>query len=296
MLRLVKELPELQDLPVNKQIKIHHCKTGYQNDRLYIKRTEDGYLFHCFHCGGSGSITTRKSFSKEKIEKTREYLSDSRRIYKPKPTDSSCHDKGHHKEKRMGHDRDGGENDKRDRPITLPRDIQGYESFPRWAKQWLFKYGIKVEEIKKYGIVYNPSNNRVFLPAFGTRGGLAGLTSRGEIGTVPKYYTKRSNTDSWLHYGTGNSLFICEDILSAIKLARYYKAYPLLGTDINDKQFKYCLDNSDNIAIYLDNDNAIVKRKALKLYKRFSNYKPTKLITIERDPKELSDSELKGLL
>ena len=91
-------------------------------------------------------------------------------------------------------------------------------------------------------------------------------------------------------------LFIVEDVLSAIKLSRYYNSLALLGTNLCDDMMHGFLQ-FDHVIIYMDNDNPRVKKLQSVINARleFIVDKVT-LLKRQRDPKLLSDSELQSLV
>jgi hypothetical protein len=50
----VKSLLPSEPMLLDETIHVHHCKQGRNNDRFYITRKQDGYVYYCHHCGASG--------------------------------------------------------------------------------------------------------------------------------------------------------------------------------------------------------------------------------------------------
>lgn len=253
--------------PEEGQIHINHadCEAGSDTKRrLYIRRLDDGHILaHCHHCGKSGSHNENKFRSLATIKKA----ADSR--------GSTA------------------------RTVHLPSD---FESDPqRWdakGRAWVYQYGITDEEIRKYGIGYSAENGRVVLASW-EDGKLLGYQMRKVFPTdpLPKYVTHHNKKNFvWKDLTCTNSvLVLCEDVLSAIKLHRYYGSIALLGTHIHKDTYKYLLDFK-RVIIYLDNNNAEVKLKRAKIQRSLAVLVPdTTICMLERDPKTLTNKELEAL-
>ena len=77
----------------------------------------------------------------------------------------------------------------------------------------------------------------------------------------PKYWTKRKKGEI-LYKFVGNKssdvLFLVEDVLSAIKLARYYNSLALLGTNLQS-EILHGIIKFKKLIIFMDNDHPRVK-------------------------------------
>jgi hypothetical protein len=250
--------------PNEGQIHINHaeCEAGTDTKkRLYIRRLDDGcVLAHCHHCGKSGSYNENKFRSLAAIKKR------------------------------------GSVGESGSRSVSLPIDFES--DVKKWdakARAWVYQYGITDEEIRKYGIGYSAKNGRVILPSW-EDGKLLGYQMRRifDHDLLPKYvtyYNKKNYTWKDLTC-TNNILVLCEDVLSAIKLHRYYASMALLGTHLHKDSYE-CLLDFQKIIIYLDNNNAEVKLKRSQLQRSLAVLVPdTRVCVLERDPKTLSNKEL----
>jgi len=250
-----------------KQIHINHldCEAGTDTKkRLYIRRLDDGsVLAYCHHCCKSGRFSETTFRSLGSLKKT------------------------------TGHSSSGGTT------IHLPLDNEtNIGEWPSKARAWVYRYGITDEEIKQYGIGYSPRARRVILPAW-EDGELLGYQARKifQEDPLPKYITYHNKKNYvWKDLtSTNNILVICEDVLSAIKLHRFYASMALLSTYLHKSNYHFVF-GYEKVLIYLDNNNPEVKLKALSLKKELEMYLPlVKIISIERDPKELSNSELENI-
>ena len=264
----VKILAEtFKDLAEGEQVHINHeeCEAGIDTKRrLYIKRKNDGLLFYCHHCCKSGSYSEAKFRSLEAIKGNTKHASSSSAT------------------------------------LSLPADYEAsITSWPTRARAWVYRYGITDEEITKYGIGYSARERRVILPSW-EDGVLLGYQTRKifDEDTGPKYTTYHHKKNFvWKDLtNTNGVLVICEDVLSAIKLRRYYSSMALLSTHLHKCNYHY-LFKYEQILIYLDNNNPEVKLKALSMKKELEMYLPSvSIINIERDPKQLSNEELRNLV
>lgn len=251
-----------------KQVHVNHaeCEAGTDTKRrLYIRRLEDARIIaYCHHCCKSGSYSEAKFRSLEAIKGSEKH------------TDS------------------GGT------VISLPTDYENsISSWPARARAWIYRYGIIDEEITKYGIGYSAKERRVILPSW-EDGVLLGYQTRKifDEDTGPKYTTYHNKKNFvWKDLtNTNGVLVICEDVLSAIKLRRHYSSMALLSTHLHKCNYHYLFEHKQ-ILIYLDNNNPEVKLKALNMKKELEMYLPSiTIISIERDPKQLSNDELRRLI
>ena len=197
--------------------------------------------------------------------------------------------------------RGNGSTDKGAAPLCLPRDHS--TSWSNWSfegQSWLRGYGISEVETRKHGIGYSSFLNRVIIPCSGRDGRLLGYQARRlQYSDGPKYWTKRDEQKSQLYkFITNNKsdvLVICEDVMSAIKLSRYYNALAILGTQINPEALNIAIKFKE-VIIYLDNDNAQVCQLQSRIKRRLEMLVPdVKLIKLDKDPKALTDQELINL-
>ena len=253
---------------IGKQVNVNHleCEAGKDTKkRLYIRRLEDGtVLAYCHHCCKSGRHSENVYRSIEAIKGTTRHARDSSGT------------------------------------ILLPSDYEAStKEWPAKARAWIYRYGITDEEITKYGIGYSQREKRVVLPSW-ENGELLGYQTRKifDEDTGPKYTTYHNKKNFvWKDLTTSKDvLVICEDVLSAIKLHRYYASMALLSTHLHKCNYHYVF-NFGQVLIYLDNNNPEVKLKALSMKKELEMYGPLVIIiSIEKDPKQLANKELENLV
>jgi DNA primase len=249
---------------------IHHCVEGPQNDRLYIKRSEDGnvILFHCKHCSFSGGVRqSNSSYSKVKEKMRHSGALSSRNVKKP----------------------------------TLPFDSVGrITEWPSRAKVWVYRGQLSDKEIEDYGFVYSPYYDRVFYPVYNNNVISCTIGRKLKDDDTPKYliYKDKDFNNLWYSNPTSsNKVCIVEDVLSAIRCSRFVAGAALLGTNFTDGAIKYLTDRHNEFIIYLDDDKPQVKMKQLQLQRMLELFGDVKLITkTGKDPKELNDKQLEELL
>lgn len=272
---------------IGEEVNVHHCKQGKNNDRLYIKRTDDGSIIaYCHHCGlrgisKSGGVRNISYFRKDKDE--------------PKP--------GRRKE------------------LKLPSDLElDINKWPIKAKAWPMKYGITEEEINANHMGYSEYFGRVVLPCFDEEGQLSqfqtrridGLSGKAAFQRDTKYdtYIKQGSTASQRLYipkssgtrdathTTGNTLCIVEDALSAIKCNRIIDTIALNGSSLDDSSILSLSKRYDNFIIFLDNDNRQVKKSQTRLKRKLELIcrGNVKIAYSDKDPKELSMNALRSML
>lgn len=248
-------------------VTVRHCQS---KPKLYITKKEDGtILAHCFHCGAGGGWSPQKR------------------------------DIGYIKDRLAGIEKLG-------KRVAFPHDYT--TDINKWDAQayaWVRKYGITAQEVEKYGLGYSSSCGSVVLPCYDA-GRLLGIQYRRvhRAADEPKYvsYGYRGGfyalfagvrcVDSVKH-----TVFIVEDVLSAIKCARTgADAIAILGTSLSDAVIGR-LTTYKTFILYLDNDNPQVLRNRSKIAARLGQFGTVKVVDIRtKDPKELTTEQLEDIL
>jgi hypothetical protein len=261
---IIRSLPPME---VDEQTNVFHCKEGRGNDRLYIKRTVDGYLFNCFHCGKSGGIRAAS------VEGERVTVRPTRHKTRPVPTGA-----------------------------RLPADVTGeWGSWHPRARGLVVRY-ITKQEVADHGLLYSPSLRRVVLPVYDSLG-LVGYQTRklfdDDGGGKYLTFTRRPQDFHMVCDGSerNTTVVIVEDALSAIKCSRYVASAALFGVSLKDSMLARLARRYANYLIFLDDDNAQVKMAALKIKRRLTMFGDCAIISgVGCDPKECDDDTLKGLI
>jgi hypothetical protein len=237
---------------------IHHCKEGKGNDKFNIKRVEDGWLYHCFHCGIGGKVRDgedRYAYMKSSLS------------HKPAAKDED-----------------------RDSPysyVKLPADFT--DTIPSIALGYLYQY-MDVLSIKRLHIGWSDWYKRVVIPIY-EDGELVSVQYRKilESDDGPKW--KKYVKADWRHftYMQGNDeLVVVEDWISGVVINNLGRSVVVLyGTSLSDKVMRFIISNKEkwnSILIWLDNDNTTVKKKQTQMAASLSLVLPTKVI-YAGDPK-----------
>ena len=169
--------------------------------------------------------------------------------------------------------------------------LSNFGEIPQRAMKWLLSYGITQEEIDEYGIKWSPEQQLLILieKAKYWQGRCFKPDSK------LKYLSSGSKPSSV--YGTGDTLVLVEDVLSAMKIARLrgeYCAMPLLGSSLSYDTEQKLKDLSENVYVWLDRDKAVnaIRIKRGLLQKGFNS----RVVITEKDPKEYSKDEIKKYL
>lgn len=253
-----------QQLYTEERYNCHLC--GDTRERLYVKRTKKGWLYHCFNCGASGfksSDTTSLDNLKERLKYVRESQESFTGISETNT-------------------------------IILPRDYT--TDIPTLGSIWLSSYGITEAEVKQYRFGYSDKLNRLILPLYDSKGELIFWQGRylsKPDKEHPKYLNMRGPKGKYAIFKSLDKCkIVClvEDILSAIKVARVADSIPLLGSYISNSLLTYLKDYA-KIVCYLDYD----KRFESLTYSRrirLLTGKPCCSIITELDPKEYTTEEI----
>ena len=264
----------IPDRPGTVNIDHEDCPAGTDTRaRLYITRKNNGdVLVYCHNCSGRG-------FRK---------VSTTRNIYDIL-------------------DRSSGEDSGHEDGYSLPKDVNPRpETWPNEARRWVSQYGITTKEMERHNLYYSPFLRRVVLPVYDKDWEIIGYQSRRiyESDPGPKYLTqlprKTSGVFSSIGNPRGSKIVLVEDTLSAIKVgvSTDYDAVACLGGDVKPERLVELSDHYDNVVVFLDNDNAQIKKAQGRAYAQCRNiFKgSTQIVYGDKDPKEYSRSDLKRLL
>jgi len=234
--------------------------------RLNIRRTPDVYLLRCNHCGAFGSL----------------HLSVKARV-----------------QARQNATATGTRTAKN---VKLPHDTTyEFSEFSPSARVWCLRYGLFESEIKQHRFGYSPKLRRVVLPVY-RDGKLCSYQLRSlSDEDTPKYLGAALKDEKWQWLkGSGTSvLVLTEDVQSAIRCHRHTDALALLSTGISDSVLVKIVEAEyDRYIVFLDSDNASVKKQERELVNRISSLVGAEKVVYIRatDPKRMSDKELKEII
>ena len=102
----------------------------------------------------------------------------------------------------------------------------------------------------------------------------------------------------WWRYGKSGNPFVCgtsrvgivlEDCASACSVSSFLSGVALLGTNLQDSHLPY-LRKYDRLLVALDKD---ATKKGLQLVRRLQAIRPTSLVVLNKDVKDMTDDERK---
>lgn len=194
--------------------------------------------------------------------------------------------------------------------LSLPFDFT--LAIPERGYEWLNKYGLSAQEIKKHRIGWSESGWKVrrntpnpidyaplmIFPIFDLYENLCMFQARyfGSSNELPKYWTKGQKGVFHI-LGEGSTIVLVEDLVSAIKVSREQNnvsCMPLFGSDISTDVIIGIYNRYPDLVIWLDKDKRSYARSRCLSVKYMFN--SVKTIESELDPKEYSNEELQQFL
>ena len=181
--------------------------------------------------------------------------------------------------------------------VALPNDIT--ESLPGVAWDFIRQYELTENDVKRNVLVWSDKFSRLIFPYFGAEG-LLGWQGRylGKEQYKAKWYSQ-GNLQSFLHtVGNKNArtLVLCEDIISAIKIAKcgVVSASPLFGSHVSLSKMLQIKKKYDRLIIWLDKD--VVTKSVKYAHQARLVGLPCANIITEVDPKSVPVHEIAELV
>lgn len=160
---------------------------------------------------------------------------------------------------------------------------------------WLAKYGIRRSEVE--GWLWSEERQWLIFPLLTEDGIIKVWQARNFSETRPKPKTLTFGPVSeTLHIlGTGGTVVVVEDIISATKVGRQTASVPIFGSNVQLKLLTRLRGLYENIVIWLDKDMA---QKSLQASRRASQlgFKSARSVITDKDPKEYSDEDIAAKL
>lgn len=247
-------------------IRINHDSSGCSgnSNSLKIERKDDGSVSaYCFRCGKRGFHTPEFS----SIQKARD------RIKRGEKSDNK---------------------DSRGYKRPYDTDIKT-SNWPTYAIKWLKQWGVTNNEILKYEVGYSSYFDRlIFTIRWDSE--YHGYASRAcnPTDTKPKWLVFSDSTPFYTRSEEeeqAGTLVLVEDIISAIRVARYTDSLALLTTTIATNTLA-AIASYDKFIVWLDDDNRQVKLNQLRLARRLGMFGSVKVIH-HTDPKRCDDGYIK---
>lgn len=263
MLDTASWLPQAEGLEVGrKRYAEHSCGGGR---KLLISRDTNGYSAWCFRCSESGWAPAPKLSLAERIAATRKLAASDADV------------------QRAGN------------AAPEPR-VYDVAEWPTEAALWLYKAGLGRNEIARLGAYYHPPTNRVVVPVL-EAGKTTFWQARSVDGRLPKYLSPPIDRATVLpRYGSGDTITLTEDLLSAFKIGLVSEAWCLMGTAASDRVVAGLLGRNVPVRLWLDPDRAGVRGRKKLLLTLKARGLDVSLVRSARDPKLHSLPQIKDLL
>jgi hypothetical protein len=179
--------------------------------------------------------------------------------------------------------------------IAEPDGLLQSEYWPGVAHNWRIKVGLDGDQCNKYGIKYDPSSDRLYLPRY-KAGKLIGYQLKAlHTWQRPKYYTVTDqSTPQWTQIGLIQYTVLVEDLASGIRIAELADindgvtpgAIVNYGTQVDPVLMHLIASTCATCIVWLDNDNLHVRNQAKQMERTIKMYSDK--IKVFREP-QLSD-------
>lgn len=252
-------LPLAEHLQVGQSVRAKHCNN---NRTMIVSRGQGKVTAHCFRCDGRGFHAEQENFQ-DKLN-------------------------------RIAAERNAEHDAVASHALPEPR-VYDLKLWPRDAALWLYKSGFSPSMIARLGAYWCPELGRVVLPIM--EDDHAVFWQARAIERKPKIISPKRRRDGLVaKYGVGDTLVLCEDILSAFKVGQVTEAWALMGTAMSDAVFTSVIAAERSVIVWLDGDAAGLRASA-KIIKGLRAYgvQATPVIT-SRDPKLHTREEIKCLI
>ena len=241
-------LPLAEHLQVGQSVRAKHCNN---NRTMIVSRGQGKVTAHCFRCDGRGFHAEQENFQ-DKLN-------------------------------RIAAERNAEHDAVASHALPEPR-VYDLKLWPRDAALWLYKSGFSPSMIDRLGAYWCPDLGRVVLPIM--EDGHAVFWQARAIERKPKIISPKRRRDGLVaKYGQGDTLVLCEDILSAFKVGQVTEAWSLLGTVLLPHPMAEILYRGCRVVVWLDSDTP-GQKAAHKIIRtlRAHGVDVTNVVT-EHDPK-----------
>lgn len=165
--------------------------------------------------------------------------------------------------------------------------LENFGEIPRNAMKWLLSYGISQDDIKEFGIKWEVKKQLLVLLD----------TAKYWQGRVFDPNNKLKYLSSGIKpltiYGTGDTLVLVEDIISAMRVARTHSGFcsaPLLGSSLSYEFENQIVESFKHVYVWLDRDKAV---NALRIKRKLtSRGLESRVVVTDKDPKEYTKGEI----
>ena len=180
--------------------------------------------------------------------------------------------------------------------IELPYDFT--IDIPKIPYAWLKKYSLTNEEISENRLGWSAENELLIIPYFDAENKIILWQGRYFPTRTPKVHTV-GRPDNFI-LSPANTLesngrvVVVEDSISAIKVSRYCKSTPILGSTLSMHKAVQLSRVFSHLTFWLDYDKLSSMVKFNEKYR--SLFDKSDVIITELDPKDVPDEQIKELL
>ena len=164
-----------------------------------------------------------------------------------------------------------------------------------WSRQISQKGLEYVDSVHTSGryddIYYDVRHKRLVYAIRDNDGKLVDGAGRTLIGARPKWY-RYGNYRGGFRIGTSDTVFVVEDIPSAISISDWATGYALLGTSLRDEHIAD-LSKFRRVIVALDKD---ATDKALTYMRALNTLVPTGILMLQKDLKSIGDNERESII
>jgi hypothetical protein len=179
--------------------------------------------------------------------------------------------------------------------LEVPQDLT--TCIPDLAHRWLADAGLYISGRDTIEVYWSPSMCRLVFP-YANFAWMRSLTQK------PKWLYAGPKPQPELYYlekeFDSNSLVLCEDVISAIRISEHSNVIALMGTNITQYmlgKLKEILPYHQEILLWLDGDDAGIKaRTGLKKQLQLITDLPVRIIRSKQDPKCFDSKTIKEIL
>ena len=258
-------LAEYSDqFPESGSVRLHHCKDGWQNDKFYLTRTDDGGVVgFCHHCGGKG-VHSPTATERRSAKPNSKQQSDPFKSWGVPPLDEWS--------------------------------VSNRWQMPEWAKipldirRFWFLNGLNISEYNDLGVKLL-DGKMMALPLCKRDSEVTGIALRPLKEDLPKWIILGEKQQvPFSQIDNADLLIITEDLCSALRCSRFGAALPLLGTSLSAGSFEQVTSwwkgkEGRCVYVWLDNDSDIVVGKAKQIYERLALTVECGIILVKAEPK-----------
>ena len=244
-------VPLAVNLPVGHSMRADHDCMGVSQGTLMISREVGKLSAYCFRCHEHGSQILTENFQEKLDRLNHERAADAEAVAS----------------------------------VALPSpQVHELADWPRDAALWLYKSGFSPSMIEKLGAYYCPSLGRVVLPVM--EGGVPVFWQARSVNRKPKILSPRAPRGGLVaKFGVGDTVVLCEDILSAFKVGQVTEAWALMGTGLLPHPLAELMYRKPTVLVWLDSDKP-GQDGATKIMKTLRAYGLTvRNIITPKDPK-----------